>query len=95
MSYKDGDVLKVSINYKVFIIFTYGSAVKNLPTSEGDVVLIPESGRSLGEGNGNPLQYSCLGNPMGRRIWRATVHGVIQRHNLTTKQQQQLFLTHV
>ena len=69
MSYKDGDVLKVSINYKVFIIFTYGSAVKNLPTSEGDVVLIPESGRSLGEGNGNPLQYSCLENSMEGEAW--------------------------
>ena len=88
MSYEDGDVLEVSINYKVFIIFTYDSAVKNLPTSEGDEVLIPESGRSLGEGNSNPLQYSCLGNPMGRRTWRASVHGVIKRHNLVTKQQQ-------
>ena len=37
---------------------------------------IPESGRSPGEGNGNPLQYSCLGSPMGRGAWGATVHGV-------------------
>ena len=36
----------------------------------------PESGRSLGEGNGNPYQYSCLGNPMGRRTWQTTVYGV-------------------
>jgi len=36
-------------------------------------------GRSSGEGNGNPLQYSCLGNPMGRGAWRATVHGVTER----------------
>ena len=41
----------------------------------GFASLIPESGRSPGEGNGNPLQYSCLGNPMGRGAWRATVHG--------------------
>ena len=50
--------------------------VKNLPASGGDSGLIPESGRSLGEGNGNPLQYSCLGNPMDREAWQATVHGV-------------------
>ena len=43
--------------------------------NEGDVVLIPESGRSPGEGNGNPAQYSCLGNPMNMRAQWATVHG--------------------
>ena len=42
----------------------------------GDPGLIPESGRSAGGGNGNPLHSSCLGNPMGRETWRATVHGV-------------------
>ena len=48
----------------------------------------PVSGRSHGEGNGNPLQYSCLGNPMDRGAWQATVHGVARvRHNLATKQQ--------
>ena len=52
------------------------SAVKNLPTNVGDVGSIPESGRSPGEGNGNLLQYSCLGNPMDRGPWRTTVHGV-------------------
>ena len=41
-----------------------------------DPGLIPGSGRSLGEGNGNPLQYSCLENSMDRGAWRATVHGV-------------------
>ena len=50
--------------------------VKNLPASAGDVGSISELGRSPGEGNGNPLQYSCLGNPMDRGTWRATVHGV-------------------
>ena len=51
--------------------------VKNLPaTHAGDPGLIPGSGRSPGEGNGNLLQYSCLGNPMDRGAWRATVHGV-------------------
>ena len=56
--------------------FPGGSVVKNLPASVGDVGSVPEWGRSAGEGNGSPLQYSCLGNPMGRGAWRATVHGV-------------------
>ena len=46
--------------------FPGGSVVKNTPAHAGDVGLIPGSGRSPGEGNGNPLQYSCLGNPMDR-----------------------------
>ena len=53
--------------------------VKNPPANAGDagdVDLIPESGSSPGEGNGDPLQCSCLGNPMDRGAWRATVHGV-------------------
>ena len=50
--------------------------VKNLPDKEGDLGLIPGSGRSPGVGNGNPLQYSCLKNPIDRGAWRATVHGV-------------------
>ena len=59
--------------------FPSGSMVKN-PSANGgdarDVGLIPGPGRSPAEGNGNPLQYSCLGNPMDRGVWRATVHGV-------------------
>ena len=54
-------------------------AVKNLPANAGDardMGLIPGSGRSPGERNGNPLQYSCLENPMDRETWRAIVHGV-------------------
>ena len=50
--------------------------VKNLPANVGDVDSIPGSGRSPGEGNGNPLQYSCLENPMDRGAWRETVPGV-------------------
>ena len=49
---------------------------KNLPTNAGDTYLIPGSGGSLGRGNGNPLQYSCLGNPKDRGAWQDTVHGV-------------------
>ena len=56
--------------------FPGGSAVKNLPATVGDLGLIPELGRSPGEENGNPLQYSCQGNPMDRRPWWATVHEV-------------------
>ena len=53
--------------------------VKNLPANVGDLGdlgLIPGSGRSPGGGNGNPLQYSCLDNPIDRGAWRATVHRV-------------------
>ena len=53
--------------------------VKDPRASAGDLRnsgSIPGSGRSPGEGNGNPLQYSCLENPMDRGAWRATVHGI-------------------
>ena len=52
------------------------SVVKNLPVQAGDASSIPGSGRCPGEGNGHPLQYSCLENPMDRGAWWATVHGV-------------------
>ena len=57
--------------------------VKDPSANAGDSGLIPGWGRSPGEGNSNPLQYSHLGNPMDRGTWRATVHGV-------TKSQTQL-----
>ena len=57
--------------------------VKNLPANAGDVDLIPRLGRSPGEGNGNPLQYSCLGNPMDGGAWRAVVHGVTKGSDTT------------
>ena len=50
--------------------------VNNLPANAGDMGWVLGLARSPGEGNGNPLQYSCLGNPMDRGAWRATVHGV-------------------
>ena len=61
--------------------FPGDSVVKNLPANTGnarDLGSISESGRSPGEENSNPLQYSCLGNPMDRGAWWATVHGVTE-----------------
>ena len=52
-----------------------GSVVLNLSANAGDAGSIPGSGRSHGEGNGNPLQYSWLGNPMDRRAWQAIIQG--------------------
>ena len=63
--------------------------VKNLPANVGDVSLIPGLERFPGKGNGNPLQYSCLGNPMDRGAWQATVHRVAKTQTLVTKQYQQ------
>ena len=56
--------------------FPGGSEVKTSACNVGDLGSIPGSGRSPGEGNGNPLQYSCLENPMDIGAWWATVHGV-------------------
>ena len=52
--------------------------IKNLPVNVGDIVLIAGLERTLGEGNDNPFQYACLGNPMGRGAWQAIVHGVTE-----------------
>ena len=68
--------------------------VKNPPANEADIRvagLIPGLGRSPAGGHGNPFQYSCLENPMDRRVWQATVHGVtksrtwLKRHNRCTR----------
>ena len=60
-----------------------GSAVKNLPAKQEDLGSIPGPGRSPGEGNGNPLQDSCLGNPMDKGALWATVHGVTKELDIT------------
>ena len=60
----------------VFLGFPDDSVLKNLPANVGDESSIPGSGRSPGEENGNPLQYSCLGSLMDRGAWWATVHAV-------------------
>ena len=51
---------------------------KKFASNAGDLALIPGLGRSPGEGNGNPLQYSCLENPIDRGAWQATVHGIVR-----------------
>ena len=63
--------------------------VKNPSANAGNSGSIPGLGRSPGEGNGNPLQYSGLGSPMNRGAWQATVHGVTKEsgYHSATKQQ--------
>ena len=77
--------------------FPGGSEIKHLPAVQEtiynagdteDVGSIPGLGRSPEVGKSNALQYSCLGNPVGRGVWQATFHGVTRvRHNLVTKTQ--------
>ena len=68
--------------------FPGGSVVKNPPANAGDMGSVSGLGGFPGEINGNPLQYSHMGNPMGRGAWQATVYGVSRvGHNLATKQQ--------
>ena len=61
-----------------YLGFLGGSGGEESVCNAGDLGLIPESGRSPGEGNGNPLQYPYLGNPMDRGAWWATVHGIAE-----------------
>ena len=66
--------------------FPHSSVSKESACNAGDLGSIPGSGRSPKEGNSNPLQYSCLENPVDRGAWRATVHGVTGvGHDLVTK----------
>ena len=68
------------LGYVIYILgFPGGEVVKNMPANAGGTGnggSVPGSGRYPGEGNGKPLQYSCLENPMDRGAWRSTVHGV-------------------
>ena len=64
-------------------VFPHGSVVKNPPANAGDTGSIPGSGRPPGEGNGTPLQYFCLENPMDMEAWQATVHGVTKESDMT------------
>ena len=73
LSFSPGSDAKVG---RHTVCFPGGSVVKNPPASAGDTGSIPGLGRSPAEGNGNPLQYSCLENPMDRGVWQAAVYGV-------------------
>ena len=78
--------MTINRGWNVCWCFPRSSVPKESACSAGDLGLIPGSGRFLGEGNGNPLQYSCLENPMDRGAWRATVHGVAKvGHDLAIK----------
>ena len=70
--------MSIPLSQKPINIFPslVAQTVKRLAYKVGDLGSIPGSGRSSGEGNDNPLQYTCLENPMDRGAWRATVHGV-------------------
>ena len=67
----------------VFMGFSGSSVVKNLPASAGDACSVPGLGRSPGGGDGNLLQFSCLGNPMDTGAWHATVHGITKESDAT------------
>ena len=72
-------ILSINKDKLLNLSFPGGSVVKDLPANAGgarDAVSIPGLRRSPGEGNGNPLQYSCLGNSMDRGAWQAIVYGV-------------------
>ena len=71
-----GTVLKFFMYLMKFQASLMAQIVKNLPLMAGELDLIPGWGRSPGEGNGNPPQYSCLENSMDRAAWLATVQGV-------------------
>ena len=73
----------VFVSSVIILVLPGGSLVKNLPANTGDAGSIPGSRRYPGEGNGNPLQYSCLENSMDRGAWWATVHGVAKESDKT------------
>ena len=73
----------LEIVIKPFKGYSGDSGVKNLPANAGDADSIPGSGRSPGEGNGTPLQYSCLENPVDGGTRWATVHGVTKELDTT------------
>ena len=83
--YKMGNTRRRGKDKGTGSIFNRSSVGKELACSAGDLGLIPGSGRSPGGGNGSPLQYPCLENPMARGAWQATAHGVTRAgHELVT-----------
>ena len=72
-----------SSNVLLILDFLGGSVVKTLPVKARDMGSVPGSGRSPGEGNSDPLQYSCLEKSMDREAWRITSHGVAKEPDTT------------
>ena len=83
MKYLSSCPLSVLSLINITMGFLGDSVVKNLPANAGNDGSIPGSGRYPAEGNGNPLQYPYLGNPMDRGAWRATVLGVSKGLDMT------------
>ena len=86
----DGSLKKQEFQRNIYFCFIGASLiaqlVKNLPPVQKTWLQSPGLGRSPRGGSGNPLQYSCLENPMDRGAWQATVHGVVRvKHDLATK----------
>ena len=84
-----GTLQFLCVGFSLWCLLPGGSVVKNLPANAGDPGdsgLIPELERSPGEGNDNPLQYSCLENPMDTGAWRATVCGVAKSETRLSNQ---------
>ena len=79
--------MEVLIINRIYYIrgFHGGSDGKESACNAEDMGLIPEWGRFAGGGHGNPLQYFCLENPHGQRVWQATVHGVAKSWTRATK----------
>ena len=86
---------KIQMNFLanpiIYIGYPGGSVVKNLPINAEDVSLISDLGRYPGKGNGNPLQYSCLKNPMERGAWQARVYGGHKKLDILTEQQLYIY----
>ena len=82
-----------SIYHLLCIFVSSGSDGKESACNVGDLGSISGLGRSPGEGNGNPLQYSCLENPMDRGAWRATVHGVAESRTRLNDQHTHISFT--
>ena len=89
--------LKITISLRSLLSFPGGSVVKNSPANAENTGSIPGWGRSPGEENGKPLQYSCLENPTDRGAWQAMVHGVAESDTtmqLSTYTQDPFHLRH-
>ena len=76
--FRPSHITRISLKTTTILLLSVpgGSDANASACNAGDLGSVPESGRSPGEGNGNPLQYSCLENPMDRGAWWAIVHGV-------------------